>query len=97
MLNRTYNNIIRLLGFLTTVVVVIAKVLGWTDQSWMIIWIPILLTFLFGSKDEEHIYMVKNVQEIEDNEGIEPDDVEPQEPEDDDNDQIPPSGPKYGI
>lgn len=94
MLNRTYNNIIRLLGFLVTVLVVIAKVLGWTDQSWLVIWIPILLTFLFGNKDEEHIYMVKNVQELEDIEGIESDDVEPQDPE---NEDPPPSKPNYGI
>ena len=96
MLNRTYNNIVRLLGFITVIFFIVAKVLGWTNQPWMVIWVPILLTFFFGSKDEEHIYMVKNAEEIEEIEGIDEDDVEPQDPEDDD-DRGSHGGPKYGI
>lgn len=97
MLNRTYNNIVRLLGFITTIFVIVAKVLGWTDQPWLVVWIPILLTLFFGSKDEEHIYLVKSAEEIEEIEGIDEDDVEPQDPEDDDEDSLSSGGPKYGI
>ena len=78
MLNRTYNNIIRLIGFTVTMGFVVLEILGIIDKSWWYILIPIVLTWFFARGEEEHIYIVRNAEEIEEIEGIDEDDVEPE-------------------
>lgn len=84
MLNRTYNNIIRLIGFLFTLGFVVAKIMNLITQSWWYILIPIILTFIFSKETEEHIYIVKNASEIDEIENINEDDVEPDDSTDSD-------------
>lgn len=90
MLNRTYNNIIRIIGFVFTMGFVAVKILGIIDKSWWYVFVPIIITSLF-LKHEEHIYIVRNAEEIEELEGISEDDVEPENDDDSDEEPLGPS------
>lgn len=66
MLNRTYNNIIRIIGFVYTMALLALMILGIVVKPWWYVLIPIVITYLFSGKKEERIYMVNRTEDIED-------------------------------
>ena len=53
MSNKTYNNIIALISFITTIAFVVCKIIGVISASWWLIVVPFVLAALFRAGDDE--------------------------------------------
>lgn len=54
MSNKTYNNIISLIGFLFTIGFVVCKIIGLISASWWLIVVPFVLVVVFRVGDDEN-------------------------------------------
>ena len=53
MSNKTYNNIIALISFLTTIAFVVCKIIGVINASWWLIIVTFVLAIIFRTGDDE--------------------------------------------
>ena len=53
MSNKTYNNIIALISFLTTIAFVVCKITGVISASWWLIIVPFVLAIIFRTGDDK--------------------------------------------